>query len=129
MSPITILAFAVIAAVGVALGYYLRLMIAASKKGSIEVEIKQMMLDAKERAKKLEEEAAQKAEDAATTRLAELKEKEDFIKKAEHRMLDKEALLDNVLAPDEGACALAETVRPGSDQVNVLLVRKRTRQA
>ena len=38
--------------VGIALGYYLRLIISLGKKGSMELEIKEMLLTAKEEAKK-----------------------------------------------------------------------------
>ena len=39
-------------AVGVTLGYYLRFIISLGKKGSMELEIKEMILGAKEEAKK-----------------------------------------------------------------------------
>lgn len=95
MSPIVIVFITLGGiAVGVVGGYFLRLMVAASKKGSMELEIKQMMLDAKEKAKKIEDEGVKKAEKVAQEKEKEAKEKNEFIKKAENRMLDKEALLD-----------------------------------
>ena len=39
--------------VGVAVGYYLRLIISLGKKGSMELEIKEMLLAAKEESKKI----------------------------------------------------------------------------
>lgn len=95
MSPVfTVLALVVAAAVGTAFGYYLRYIVAAGKRGSMELEIKQMMLEAKENAKKIEEESEKKAKENAAIRNKELKEKEDFVKKAESRVLDREAFLD-----------------------------------
>ena len=42
---------------GIAIGYYLRLIISLGKKGSMELEIKEMLLSAKEEAKKITTEA------------------------------------------------------------------------
>lgn len=95
MSPLLIVGAILLAlAAGIAGGYYLRMVISASKRGSMEIEIKQMMLDAKEKAKKIEEELRTTFERERTEREKELKEKEAFVKKAESRMLDKEAHLD-----------------------------------
>ncbi len=80
--------------VGIALGYYLRLIISLGKKGSMELAIKEMELAAKEEAKKItrkaEEEAAKVLHDARS----ELKEKEEKIQKTEERLIKKEDLLD-----------------------------------
>ncbi|MBI5400750.1 MAG: ribonuclease Y [Candidatus Yonathbacteria bacterium] len=80
--------------VGIALGYYLRLIISLGKRGSMELQIKSMELAAKEEAKKIvlraEEEAAKVLHEARI----ELKEKEEKIKKAEDRLIKKEDLQD-----------------------------------
>jgi ribonuclease Y len=95
MSPILIvLTLVIAAAAGTAFGYYLRYIVAAGKKGSMELEIKQMMLEAKEKAKKIEEEGEKKLKEEAQARAKDLKEKEEFLKKAEGRVLDREAFLD-----------------------------------
>lgn len=95
MSPILTLIIILLAAVaGVAFGYYLRYIIAAGRKGSIELEIKRMMLEAKEQVKKLEEEAEKKREQQKQDADRELKEKGDFVKRSESRILDREAFLD-----------------------------------
>jgi hypothetical protein len=39
--------------VGAAIGYYLRLIISLGQKGSLELEVRQMMLSAEEKAKKI----------------------------------------------------------------------------
>src|SRR3990167_563394 len=80
--------------VGIALGYYLRLIISLGKRGSMELQIKSMELAAKGEAKKItlraEEEAAKVQHEARV----ELKEKEEKIKKTEDRLIKKEDLLD-----------------------------------
>ncbi len=48
--------------VGIALGYYLRLIISLGKKGSMELDLKQMELAAKDRAQAIVDEAEKKAE-------------------------------------------------------------------
>jgi len=90
-----ILIFLGIAAlIGVGLGYVLRMLISMSKKGSMELEIKQMMLDAKEDAKKITAKAENEGEKRAKEKLGELKEQENKAKKTEDRLIKKEELLD-----------------------------------
>ena len=79
---------------GIALGYYLRLIISLGKRGSMELEIKEMMLKAKEEAKKITEEAQGKADEALAAARAEAKEREEKIKKSEERIIKKEDTLD-----------------------------------
>src|SRR3989338_4234281 len=79
---------------GVGIGYYLRLIIALGKRRSIEIDIKQMMMSAKEEAQKITDEAKK----ASETKLAELKEEEkkkgeDF-KETEKRLIKKDEFLD-----------------------------------
>jgi len=79
---------------GVGIGYYLRVIIALGQKRSIEIDIKQMMVGAKEEAQKITDEAKKKSEG----RLAELKEeekkKEVEFKDTEKRLIKKDELLD-----------------------------------
>lgn len=81
--------------IGVGVGYYLRLIISLGKKGSVELEIKQMMLEAKDEAKKLTEEALKKSEEILKEGRYEIREKEEKIKKTEERLIKKEDLLDS----------------------------------
>jgi len=78
----------------VGLGYYLRLIIALGKRRSIEIDIKQMMVGAKEEAQKITDEAKKMTE----TKLAELKEeekkKEQEFKETEKRLIKKDEFLD-----------------------------------
>ncbi len=79
---------------GIALGYYLRLIISLGKRGSMELEIKEMMLKAKEEAKKITESAEGKANETLALARSEMKEKEEKLKKAEERVIKKEDTLD-----------------------------------
>jgi len=80
--------------VGAGVGYYLRLIISLGQRGSMELEIKKMMIGAKEEAQKIVDEAKKKAE----TKIAELhdeeKKKEFEWKQTETRLIKKEELLD-----------------------------------
>jgi ribonuclease Y len=79
---------------GVGVGYYLRLIIALGKRRSIEIDIKQMMVGAKEEAQKITDEAKR----ASEVKLAELKEeekkKEHEFKETEKRLIKKDEFLD-----------------------------------
>ncbi len=79
---------------GVLIGYYLRLIIALGKRRSIEIDIKQMMVGAKEEAQKIVDEAKKVSE----TKLAELREeekkKEVEFKETEKRLIKKDEFLD-----------------------------------
>jgi ribonucrease Y len=81
--------------IGIGLGYFLRWIISLGKRGSLELEVKQMMIDAREEAKRITDEAEKKAVQSADIRLAGLKEKETELKQNEHRLIKKEELLDN----------------------------------
>ena len=94
MNLTTIVLSLVALAIGVGVGYYLRLVISLGKKGSMELEIKQMTISAKEEAQKIVDEAKAKAE----SRMKELheieKDKEHSWKHTEHRLIKKEETLD-----------------------------------
>jgi ribonuclease Y len=79
---------------GVALGYYLRLIISLGKKGSMELEIKEMMLKAQEEAKKIVLEAEKQSASILKEARQETKEREEKIQKTEERLIKKEDLLD-----------------------------------
>jgi ribonuclease Y len=80
--------------IGIAIGYFLRLIISLGKRGSMELEIKGMMLQAKEEAKKIVLEAETKAVESLKDIKREAKEKEDAAKIVEARLIKKEDLLD-----------------------------------
>ncbi len=80
---------------GVLVGYYLRVMVALGKRRSIEIDIKQMLVGAKEEAQKITDDAKKKSE----ARLEEIKEeekkKEIEFKETEKRLIKKDELLDS----------------------------------
>lgn len=81
--------------VGVVAGYFLRVLITINKKDSIEIEVKQKILDANEKAQKIIDQTQEKLE--KKQKELEQEEKERFLKleKSEERLLKKEDLLDN----------------------------------
>ncbi len=91
---IVILLAGVAGLVGIAVGYFLRMIISLGKRGSMELEIKGMMLQAKEEAKKIVLDAENKAVEILKEIKAEAKEKEDAAKVVEARLIKKEDLLD-----------------------------------
>ena len=80
--------------VGVGVGYYLRLIISLGKKGSMELEIKQMMLGAKEEAQRVVDDAKKKAEEVISDAQKQATAKEEELKQTEHRLIKKDELLD-----------------------------------
>ncbi len=95
MSLITIILIGTgVLLLGVGVGYYLRLIIALGKRRSIEIDIKQMMVAAKEEAQRVTDEAKKISE----TKLAELKEeekkREQEYKETEKRLIKKDEFLD-----------------------------------
>jgi ribonuclease Y len=85
---------AIAGAVGVAVGYYLRLIISLGKKGSMELEIKEMLLAAREESKKITADAESKAAQAADQGRRDIKEREDKIRQTEDRLVKREDIID-----------------------------------
>jgi ribonuclease Y len=83
------------AAAGTGFGYLLRLIIALGKKGSMELDIKQMELRAKEEAQEVISEAERKAEEVLEKADKLIREREERTKKTEDRLVKKEEFLDN----------------------------------
>jgi len=81
--------------IGIAFGYFLRWIISLGQKGSMELEVKQMMLEAKDEAKKVIDEAEKKAEEVLKEVRKEVKEKEEQAKKNEDRLIKREEFLDS----------------------------------
>src|SRR6185503_16143720 len=79
---------------GIAIGWVFRWLYGLSQKGSLEVEVKQILLDAREEAKKItvaaEEEGKRKVAEFEST----LHEKEEKITRAEERVFKREEALD-----------------------------------
>ena len=94
MSLKIVLFLAGVGLVGIAIGYFLRLIISLGKKGSIELEIKRMMLEAEEKAKKTVIEAETKSVEIMKETKEETRQKEEKFKATEDRLIKKEGLLD-----------------------------------
>ena len=91
---IIFLLLALTGAASIAIGYYLRLIISLGKRGSMEFEIKKMMLEAQVNAKSITEAAEKRAEEKAQELSGEFKGKERELKVTEERLIGKEDLLD-----------------------------------
>ena len=79
---------------GIAVGWFLRFIIALGKRGSMELEIKEMMLSAREDAEKITSEAENKAERVLKEAKSEIKDEESELQKTKDRLINKEDLLD-----------------------------------
>ncbi|MEX0910126.1 MAG: ribonuclease Y [Candidatus Paceibacterota bacterium] len=80
--------------VGIAAGYFLRLLVSLGKKGSMELEVKQILLNAREEAKNIIADAQRRADE---TRERAFQEVQDLEKKGlltENRLIKREELLD-----------------------------------
>ena len=80
--------------IGIAVGYFLRWLVSLGQKGSVELEIKQLLLDAKEESKNLIDIAEKKAEGIETALRDEFKEKEAALLAKDKRSIEKESYLD-----------------------------------
>lgn len=79
---------------GVGIGYYLRLIIALGKRRSIEIDIKQMMVAAKEEAQRITDESKKISEGRMEELKEEEKKKEHEFKETEKRLIKKDEFLD-----------------------------------
>ena len=79
---------------GAVIGFVFRWLLVLSRKGSIEVEVKHILLDAREEAKKITGEAQAKAAEVLTTLETTLAEKEEKVVRQEERVFKREEALD-----------------------------------
>ena len=94
---------------GLGIGYYLRVIISLGKKGSMELEIKEMLLTAREDAKKITTEAEVRASRLIEEARQEIKEKDEKNQQAESRLIKKEDLLDKRQADIDKEVELIKT--------------------
>jgi ribonucrease Y len=80
---------------GVILGYVLRVLIGLAQRGSVELDVKQKLLAAKEQAAKIIADAEYRAEVLETERLAPVEEREDKLNAKEERLDTREEFLDS----------------------------------
>jgi len=79
--------------VSLVIGYLLRILVSRSQKGSMELDIKQIMLEAKGREQKIVEDAERKAEEIVSSARVEIKQKQEESKRTEERLIKKDELL------------------------------------
>lgn len=79
---------------GIAVGWFLRFIISLGQKGSMELEIKEMMLEAREQAEKITQSAEEEADKILKEVKEESKKTEERLQKTEERLVNKEELLD-----------------------------------
>ncbi|HWH07159.1 MAG TPA: ribonuclease Y [Candidatus Paceibacterota bacterium] len=84
---LVLILLAVSGTAGIALGYVLRLLIALGQRGSLELEVKRKLLEAKERADRIIDEAREEVSEIEEERLDPLREREE-------RLAKREAFLD-----------------------------------
>ncbi|MBI2025608.1 ribonuclease Y [Candidatus Kaiserbacteria bacterium] len=80
---------------GIVLGYVLRVLIGLAQRGSVELDIKQKLLAAKEQAAKIIAEAQFRGEVVETERLAPIEEREQKAAVREERVAAREEFLDS----------------------------------
>ena len=93
LTKIAILA-ALSGAGGIVIGYFLHLLLSLQKRHSVEIRIKQILLEAKDKAQRLTEEATKKAETLLETARAEEKSVISQLHKNEERLLQKEDVIE-----------------------------------
>lgn len=79
---------------GLIAGYVIRWALTVGKKGSVDLEVKQILLTAKEDAQKITQEAEKKAEKTAEELRAAEKEKDREARRVEERLVKKEETLE-----------------------------------
>lgn len=79
---------------GILIGYFLRWLVALGKSGSLELEIKQRMLEAKEETQRIISRAEEEAEKSAEERLKDVRRREKTVDAKEERMLRQQEALD-----------------------------------
>ncbi len=82
------------ASAGIGFGYLLRLLISLGRKGSMELEIRQLELSSKEEAQRIIGEAETRGEEIIEKIQTELKERENRIKTSENHLIKKEEFID-----------------------------------
>lgn len=96
MSTLVIIAIISVSAlfVGIAIGWFLRFIIALGQKGSMELEIKEMMLEAREDVERINQEATTEADSIIKQAKVEVALLKDKVSKTEERLINRENLLD-----------------------------------
>lgn len=80
---------------GIALGYVLRVLIGLAQRGSVELDTKQKLFQAKEQAAKILADAEYRSAVLETERLAPIEEREEKVVAREERLASREEFLDS----------------------------------
>jgi Na+-transporting NADH:ubiquinone oxidoreductase subunit NqrC len=80
---------------GVVLGYVLRVLIGLAQRGSVELDTKQKLLQAKEQAAKILADAQFRVAVVETERLAPIEEREEKVTVREERLATREEFIDS----------------------------------
>jgi len=103
--------------VGIAFGYFLRWIISLGQRGSMEIEIKEMRLEAEEEAKKIIKKAEDEAKEKLDEARRESRDREEKLKKTEERVFKKEEFLHE---KEEGLKKIEERVGEKDKEVEKL---------
>ncbi|HVV14808.1 MAG TPA: ribonuclease Y [Candidatus Paceibacterota bacterium] len=79
---------------GSGIGYKIRQAVARGEKNSVEVEVKQLLLDAREEAKRITADSEEQAKELLASAENSLKEKEEKVTRQEERVFKREEALD-----------------------------------
>lgn len=109
--------------VGIALGYILRFLIALGQRGSLDIEVRQRLLEAREKAARIIEEAEERADKMEETGKGPLREREERLEQFAARLGKREEFLD------ERERALAERLEQVERDENEVENLKREQRA
>ncbi len=114
--------------VGAVIGYVFRWLFALARKSSIEVEVKQLLFDAREEAKKITTRAEEESRKHVAILENELKEKEEKVARMEDRVFKREESLDKkqteLNAEVEGLKVRIEEIKVIKERASVLLAQR-----
>lgn len=94
LSTTNLVVIIIAAVIGGVLGYITRQILAQQRRNSIELKIKQLILDAKDEAQKILESAKQKSESLIEETRKETKEREQQLRQLEVRITEKDTLAE-----------------------------------
>lgn len=113
---------------GIVIGYVFRWLFVLSRKGSIELEVKQIILGAREDAKRITGEAEAQAKEAIIAAEATFKEKEEKVTRAEDRVFKREESVDKkqaeLTAEIEGVKARIEEIKNIKERADALVLER-----
>ncbi|MEX1087283.1 MAG: Rnase Y domain-containing protein, partial [Candidatus Paceibacterota bacterium] len=91
----TTLTLLIAALLGLISGYFLRMLVSAARRESIELKIRKQLLQARENAEQIITTAENKADTLLEQARQDAREKEENLQKSEDRLIKREELLDN----------------------------------